>query len=89
MFDVLGVCGPVLATENGSICLGCGVFSDDVPCITYDRVPIVLQQSDWYGRSLYDLIHPDDIEKLREQLSANEAQPPGRILDLKSMRACT
>ena len=41
-------------------------------------------QSEWYGRSLYELIHPDDIEKLREQLSTNETQPPGRILDLKS-----
>ena len=46
-------------------------------------------QSEWYGRSLYDLIHPDDMEKLREQLSTNDTQPPGRILDLKSMSLCT
>lgn len=42
-------------------------------------------QSEWYGRSLYDFINPDDVEKLREQLSTNEAQNSGRILDLKSM----
>jgi len=45
-----------------------------------------LLQSEWYGRSLYDLVHPDDIEKLREQLSSNDLQSTGRILDLKSKR---
>ena len=41
-------------------------------------------QNDWYGTSLYELIHPDDVEKLREQLSTTESQNTGRILDLKS-----
>lgn len=41
-------------------------------------------QSDWFGNSLYDLIHPDDVDKLREQLSTSESQNTGRILDLKS-----
>ena len=41
-------------------------------------------QSDWFGTRLYDLIHPDDVEKLREQLSTSESQNTGRILDLKS-----
>jgi len=50
---------------------------------------VCVYQSEWYGRSLYDLIHPDDIEKLREQLSTSETQPPGRILDLKSMYSFT
>ena len=44
-------------------------------------------QSDWFGNSLYDLIHPDDVEKLREQLSTSESQNTGRILDLKSKRS--
>ena len=43
-------------------------------------------QSDWFGNSLYDLIHGDDVEKLREQLSTTESQNTGRILDLKSNR---
>jgi aryl hydrocarbon receptor nuclear translocator len=57
-------------------------------CIIYvsDSVTPVLSysQSEWYGRSLYELIHPDDVEKLREQLSTNDSQNSGRILDLKT-----
>ena len=45
-------------------------------------------QSDWFGNSLYDLIHGDDVEKLREQLSTTESQNTGRILDLKSKNFC-
>lgn len=33
---------------------------------------------------MYELIHPDDVEKLREQLSSAESPNSGRILDLKS-----
>ncbi|KAK2151432.1 hypothetical protein LSH36_363g01010 [Paralvinella palmiformis] len=51
-----------------------------------DSVTPVLNQSqsDWFGNSLYDLIHPDDVDKLREQLSTAESQNTGRILDLKT-----
>ncbi|KAJ8918767.1 hypothetical protein NQ315_015087 [Exocentrus adspersus] len=53
-------------------------------------------QNDWYGSCLYDSIHPEDVEKVREQLSTQEPQNTGRILDLKtgtvkkeaSMRLC-
>ncbi|XP_037910547.1 aryl hydrocarbon receptor nuclear translocator homolog isoform X3 [Hermetia illucens] len=41
-------------------------------------------QNDWYGTSMYDNIHPDDREKVREQLSTQEPQNTGRILDLKT-----
>lgn len=41
-------------------------------------------QADWFGNSMYDLVHPDDVEKVREQLSTTESQNTGRILDLKS-----
>ena len=34
---------------------------------------------------MFDLVHPDDVEKVREQLSTAESQNTGRILDLKSM----
>lgn len=39
-----------------------------------DSVTPVLNQSqsDWFGSSLYDQLHPDDTEKLREQLSTAE-----------------
>lgn len=51
-----------------------------------DSVTAVLcqAQSDWFGNSLYELIHPEDAEKLREQLSTGESQGSGRILDLKT-----
>jgi len=59
----------------------------DTGCVIYvsDSVTPVLCQSqnDWFGNSLYDLIHPDDLEKLREQLSS-ESHNSSRILDLKT-----
>uniref|UniRef100_H3CRK4 Aryl hydrocarbon receptor nuclear translocator n=1 Tax=Tetraodon nigroviridis TaxID=99883 RepID=H3CRK4_TETNG len=51
-----------------------------------DSVTPVLNQSqsDWFGSSLYDQLHPDDTEKLREQLSTVENNNTGRMLDLKT-----
>uniref|UniRef100_A0A8C5QM76 Aryl hydrocarbon receptor nuclear translocator n=1 Tax=Leptobrachium leishanense TaxID=445787 RepID=A0A8C5QM76_9ANUR len=51
-----------------------------------DSVTPVLNQpqSEWFGRTLYDLVHPDDVDKLREQLSTAENAMTGRILDLKT-----
>ncbi len=44
-----------------------------------DSVTPVLNQaqSDWLGSSLYDQLHPDDTEKLREQLSTSENSNSG------------
>lgn len=64
------------------------VVSCDTGRIIYvsDSVQPVLNysQNDWYGSCLYDTLHPDDIEKVREQLSTQEPQNTGRILDLKT-----
>uniref|UniRef100_A0A8D3CMT8 Aryl hydrocarbon receptor nuclear translocator n=1 Tax=Scophthalmus maximus TaxID=52904 RepID=A0A8D3CMT8_SCOMX len=51
-----------------------------------DSVTPVLNQSqsEWLGSSLYDQLHPDDTEKLREQLSTAENNNTGRMLDLKT-----
>uniref|UniRef100_A0A674P063 Aryl hydrocarbon receptor nuclear translocator n=1 Tax=Takifugu rubripes TaxID=31033 RepID=A0A674P063_TAKRU len=51
-----------------------------------DSVTPVLNQSqsDWFGSCLYDQLHPDDREKLREQLSTAENNNTGRMLDLKT-----
>ncbi|KAF7663615.1 hypothetical protein LDENG_00205400 [Lucifuga dentata] len=47
--------------------------------------PVLNQaQSEWMGSSLYDQLHPDDTEKLREQLSTAENNNTGRMLDLKT-----
>ena len=64
------------------------VVSCDTGRIIYvsDSVAPVLNysQSDWYGTSLYNQVHPDDADKVREQLSTAEPQHAGRILDLKT-----
>jgi len=51
-----------------------------------DSVTPVLHQgqTDWFGSCLYDHLHPDDVEKVREQLSTQEPPNAGRILDLKT-----
>ncbi|KAM9317587.1 aryl hydrocarbon receptor nuclear translocator 2 isoform 2-T2 [Pholidichthys leucotaenia] len=51
-----------------------------------DSVTPVLNhpQSEWFGSTLYDQVHPDDVDKLREQLSTSENSMTGRILDLKT-----
>ncbi|XP_044741741.1 aryl hydrocarbon receptor nuclear translocator homolog [Chrysoperla carnea] len=41
-------------------------------------------QNDWYGTSFFDHLHPEDVDKVREQLSTQEPQNSGRILDLKT-----
>uniref|UniRef100_A0A665UY02 Aryl hydrocarbon receptor nuclear translocator n=1 Tax=Echeneis naucrates TaxID=173247 RepID=A0A665UY02_ECHNA len=47
--------------------------------------PVLNQsQSEWLGSSLYEQLHPDDTEKLREQLSTAENNNTGRMLDLKT-----
>ncbi|XP_063238983.1 aryl hydrocarbon receptor nuclear translocator homolog isoform X4 [Bacillus rossius redtenbacheri] len=47
--------------------------------------PVLNQpQNEWYGSCMYDNVHPDDVEKVREQLSTQEPQNTGRILDLKT-----
>ncbi|XP_076262088.1 aryl hydrocarbon receptor nuclear translocator homolog tgo isoform X4 [Rhynchophorus ferrugineus] len=64
------------------------VVSCDTGRVIYvsDSVAPVLNysQSDWYGSCIYDNIHPEDVEKVREQLSTQEPQNTGRILDLKT-----
>ncbi|XP_038158972.1 aryl hydrocarbon receptor nuclear translocator 2 isoform X1 [Cyprinodon tularosa] len=51
-----------------------------------DSVTPVLNhpQSEWLGSTLYEQVHPDDVDKLREQLSTSENSMTGRILDLKT-----
>jgi len=64
------------------------VVSCDTGRIIYvsDSLTPVLNhaQGDWFGASVYDYIHPEDQEKVREQLSTSDNQSNGRILDLKT-----
>lgn len=51
--------------------------SDSVtPVLSYAR-------GDWQSSCLYDHIHPDDVDKVREQLFTQE-QTSGRLLDFKT-----
>ncbi|XP_041037530.1 aryl hydrocarbon receptor nuclear translocator-like isoform X1 [Carcharodon carcharias] len=64
----------VVACETGKIIY----VSDSV-------TPVLNQpQTEWFGSTLYDQVHPDDVDKLREQLSTSENAMTGRILDLKT-----
>lgn len=36
------------------------------------------------NQEIFDLVHPDDADKIRDQLSATESPDAGRVLDLKS-----
>jgi len=51
-----------------------------------DSVTHVLNQSqaEFFNSCLYENIHPEDVEKVREQLSTDDSPTSGRILDLKS-----
>jgi len=64
------------------------VVSCDTGRIIYvsDSVTPVLHhaQGDLFGTSLYDHVHPEDSDKVREQLSTQDSQNNGRILDLKT-----
>ena len=42
-----------------------------------------LKQEDWLHHNISDLIHPDDTEKLRDQLCGNEGAV-NKVLDLKT-----
>lgn len=45
-----------------------------------DSVTPVLNhpQAEWFGSTLYEQVHPDDVDKLREQLSTSENSMTGR-----------
>ncbi|XP_076064139.1 aryl hydrocarbon receptor nuclear translocator homolog tgo isoform X4 [Oratosquilla oratoria] len=51
-----------------------------------DSVTPVLNQtqSEWFGSCIYEHVHPEDVDKVREQLSTQEPANQGRILDLKT-----
>lgn len=51
-----------------------------------DRVFLIScmkNQTDWINKSFYDVIHPEDTDKMKDQL-ATEVSNDTRILDLKS-----
>ncbi|XP_078369880.1 aryl hydrocarbon receptor nuclear translocator 2-like isoform X2 [Oculina patagonica] len=51
-----------------------------------DSITPVLNQPQgaWMNQEIFDLVHPDDADKIRDQLSATESPDAGRVLDLKT-----
>lgn len=59
----------VVAAETGRVIY----VSDSV-------TPVLNQpQSEWFGSTLYEQVHPDDVEKLREQLCTSENSMTGQL----------
>lgn len=66
----------VVAAETGRVIY----VSDSV-------TPVLNQpQSEWFGSTLYEQVHPDDVEKLREQLCTSENSMTGQCGRLRGRR---
>uniref|UniRef100_A0A0K0EYR8 Aryl hydrocarbon receptor nuclear translocator homolog n=1 Tax=Strongyloides venezuelensis TaxID=75913 RepID=A0A0K0EYR8_STRVS len=73
----------ILEAANGFLFVVC-CETGRILYVADSIVPILnMRQEDWMNYIIYDLIHPDDIYKVRDQLCNSEASLQ-RVLDLKS-----
>jgi hypothetical protein len=45
---------------------------------------VSFMKNEWYHRSLFEFVHVDDLDKVKEQLTSQEATTSNRVLDLKT-----
>ncbi|VIO96752.1 Uncharacterized protein BM_BM2359 [Brugia malayi] len=73
----------ILEAANGFLFVVC-CDTGRILYVADSVVPVLnMHQDDWIHHVIYDLIHPDDMEKVRDQLCGSEASL-NRVLDLKT-----
>uniref|UniRef100_A0A915AM66 Aryl hydrocarbon receptor nuclear translocator homolog n=1 Tax=Parascaris univalens TaxID=6257 RepID=A0A915AM66_PARUN len=73
----------ILEAANGFLFVVC-CDTGRVLYVADSIVPVLnVRQEDWLHHPIYELIHPDDMEKVRDQLCGSDASL-NRVLDLKT-----
>lgn len=73
----------ILEAANGFLFVVC-CDTGRILYVADSIVPVLnMRQEDWMHQLIYDMIHPDDIEKVKDQLRGSESSL-SRVLDLKT-----